>query len=299
MGIADFSRIQSSTDVFLVPKHIKVNPKRRGEAPQDIVVPQMRIQAIPSAMRQMGWSVSAALMERWFASAEWVMPESWKSKNEQPSASQIPPAHLDTQLVSMAWAVGYPRAMEAIRSLMRKCASPPTLRLLEKRLRASGWDGEEAMLLGRRDMSIAELDDLCQVNFEPIGELSDTMDDMYGALGSATMKMAFVGKVERAEADGRRQFSLSHIGFYIRDNYDFNDEQFLGTWTEFGVLNKTEMVADMILDGLAFDWHGEPIGKASNKGFREFRAKTGRGGDFVLYSDVLWHDINARLDLPW
>ncbi|HEY4291418.1 DUF6402 family protein [Luteibacter sp.] len=297
MGIADFSRIQGSAEVFLVPKHIKVKPKPRGEAPQDVVVPRMRIQAIPSAMRQMGWTVSAALMDRWFTSPGWAMPDDWKTKEGQPMAGQIPASQLDTQLVSMEWAARYPRAIDAMRNLRAKCASGPTIGLLKKRLIDAGWCGVEGMELGRVGMTAPQLEDLCQVNIQPFGESSDTIDDMYGALGKATMKMAFVGAAGLSKSSGRKQFSLSHIGFYIRDNYDFNDEQFLGMWTEFGVLNKTEMAANVLLEGLALDWHGEPIGKASNNSFRDFRAHTGRGGDFVVYSDVLWQTVDAILDL--
>jgi hypothetical protein len=297
MGSSDFSRVQGSANVFLVPKHVEIKPSPRNTPPQDIVVPRMGISAIPSAMRQMGWNVAAALMERWFASPGWAMPEDWKQRGEQPPATQIPGPYLDTRIVSMDWAVKYIRARAAIYTLMEKATTAPTIQQLKNRLTKSGRYGGEALQLGHQGMSAVQLDDMCQVNYQAFGDSWDVMDDMYGALGKATMKMAFVGRSVRDGTTGRHKFHVALIGFYIRDYYDFNGDQPLGIWTESGILNKSEMVANVFLDGLAFDWHGEPIGKASNQSFRTFRERTGRGGDFVLYSDVLWKEVDMTLDL--
>ncbi len=297
MGISDFSRVQGSADVLLVPKHLEIKPRPRGTPAQDIVIPRMGISAIPAAMRQMGWTVSAALMDRWFASPGWAMPEEWKQQGGQPLATRIPIAHRDTQIVSMEWAAKYARARSAISTLMEKIPTAPTILQLKRRLSTLAHDGTGVLQLGHPGMSAIQLEDMCQVNFQAFGNSWDIMDDMYGALGRATMKMAFVGRAIRAGATEPYRFRLAHVGLYIRDNYDFNDDQPLGIWTESGVLNKSEMVANLFLDALAFDWHGEPIGQASNRSFRDFRARTGRGGDFVLYSDVLWRNVDMTLDL--
>jgi hypothetical protein len=255
-----------------------------------------RVRSIPAAMRQMGWFVSADLMERWFSNGAWVLPKGWKEGTDI-KASQLSLAHVDTRIVSMAWVMGFPRARVAINELMSKIRSSPTMEQLKRRLRDSHWSGNGVLHLGHTGMSAVQLDDMCQVNFVSFGGPFDTLDDMYGALGKAAMKMAFVGRATIDPSTRRQRFVITDIAFYLRDTYDFNGEQPLGTWSEFGVLNKTESLANILLDGLGFSWHGEPIGTIDNAAFRRYRAQTGWGGDFILYSNVLWKKVDLVIDL--
>jgi hypothetical protein len=296
MEASRFSRVHGSSEVSAAPEKTQGRTESSKPPRPSEQQSRARIKAIPSAMRQMGWFVSADLMDRWFSHGAWVLSNGWKDGTDI-KASQLSLAHVDTRIVSMAWVVGFPRARLAIDELMNKIRSFPTIDQLRRRLRDSGWNGSGVLHLGHASMSAVQLDDMCQVNFVSFGGPFNTVDDMYGALGKAAMKMAFIGRAEVDPSTRRQRFVISDIAFYLRDTYDFNGEQPLGTWSEFGVFNKTEAVANILLDGLGFDWHGEPIGAINNAAFRRYRAQTGWGGDFILYSNVLWKKFTLTIDL--
>jgi hypothetical protein len=57
------------------------------------------------------------------------------------------------------------------------------------------------------------------------------------------------------------------------------------------------MVMNTMLDSMVFQWHGEPIGNVFNHHFDGYRKASGRGGDFVVYSDVHWEAADFWIDL--
>lgn len=79
------------------------------------------------------------------------------------------------------------------------------------------------------------LDKTCQVNYLGLGQLSDPLDDFYGAMGEATLKVAVSGLVT-PKGPGKAAMAIDELGFYLRDSYDFNDgknfflSQPLGFW---------------------------------------------------------------------
>ncbi|NID15670.1 DUF6402 family protein [Luteibacter yeojuensis] len=296
MQTSSFSHVHGSSDASVEPGKSHASTGSEKSSRPNEQRSRANIKAIPAAMRQMGWFVSADLMERWFSNGAWVLPRGWKEGTDI-KASQLSLAHLDTRIVSMAWVMGFPRARVAVNELMNKIRSLPTIDQLKRRLRDSGWNGSGVLHLGHTGMSAVQLDDMCQVNFVSFGGPFDTLDDMYGALGKAAMKMAFVGRATVDPSTRRLRFAISDIAFYLRDTYDFNGDQPLGTWSEFGVLNKSEALANILLDGLGFGWHGEPIGRIDNAVFRRYRAQSGWGGDFILYSNVLWKKVDLVIDL--
>ncbi|HVI55213.1 MAG TPA: DUF6402 family protein [Luteibacter sp.] len=255
-----------------------------------------RIEAIPGAMRQMGWGVSAALMERWIHSPASVLPSEWKGK-DTPDPRGLSSGHLDQQIVRMSWAMANSRVRIATSALHAKMANGPARGWLAERVASLPWGANGRMPFGSLKDSAIQLDRTCQSNFEAFGDEWDTMDDLYGSLGMATVKVALIGEARRDAGTGRLSLQVSHAGFYIRDTYDFNDFQYLGTWTKNGVLSKAQMVMNTALDGMAFRWGGEPIGNVFNHDFDTYRCVTGFGGDFVIYSDVHWEPANLLLQL--
>ena len=78
MTLRDFSQAADgiAADVMMAPTNFRFELRPVAQnARQDIHVPVLKVTSLPWAMRKMGWSVSAALMERWFASPAWRMPE--------------------------------------------------------------------------------------------------------------------------------------------------------------------------------------------------------------------------------
>ncbi len=82
----------------------------------------------------------------------------------------------------------------------------------------------------------------------------------------------WAGSVAPAPGGARFQVTITEVGIYIRDSYDFNGDQDLGYWDD------TDNSVSMInpLSGT----------KVTNADFRAWRAPNGRGGDFLVFSDV-------------
>ncbi|HVI56431.1 MAG TPA: DUF6402 family protein [Luteibacter sp.] len=257
---------------------------------------KQKIEAIPGAMRQMGWTVSAELMERWLQSPPWVLPPEWKSNNP-PDPVSLSSLHVDQRIVRMSWAMSHPRVRIAMRELRAKMANTPARGILRSRLADMSWGTQNRIAFGSLQDPAVLLDKTCQSNYETFGAKLDTMDDLYGSLGMATLKVAVIGEAVRDERTQRPALKVTHAGFYNRDTYDFNDFQFLGTWTRDGVLSKAQMLMNTALDGMAFRWGGEPIGNVFNHDFNAYRCTAGFGGDFVIYSDVHWERADLTLDL--
>ena len=90
-------------------------------------------------------------------------------------------------------------------------------------------------------------------------------NDMDAALGKFNLRMAVSGYVK-----GKCAFVTS-LGVYVRDRYDFVGNQSLGYWN-----SSTKYAGGNFLKG----------DKVTNESFREHASKTGRGADFLVYSDI-------------
>ncbi|HVI54922.1 MAG TPA: DUF6402 family protein [Luteibacter sp.] len=262
---------------------------------ENVAAVRESIEMIPVAMRRMGWRVSAELMERWLRSPAWVLPSKWKSNNP-PDPRTLASAHLDQKIVRMSWAMANPRVRIAMDELRAKMANGPARANLRDRISTLPWLSHQKMAFGSQSDSAVQLDQTCQSNRVSFGGMMDTMDDLYGGIGRATLKVALIGEATRDARTGNDSLRITHAGFYIRDTYDFSGIQYLGTWTESGVLNKSQMLMASVSDGLTFRW-GKPLGHRSNQDFETLRRLTGVGGDFVLYSDVYWERVDLLLDL--
>lgn len=93
----------------------------------------------------------------------------------------------------------------------------------------------------------------------------DPLDDMLAALGRFNLRMAVSGYVKEKCA------FIASVGVYVRDSYDFVGDQSLGYWN-----SQTNYAGKNFLRG----------DKVSNASFREYTAKTGKGADFLVYSDI-------------
>lgn len=274
----------------------------KNHPPKKVVINRLALTRLPKAMRNMGWETAAALMQRWFDSPAWAMPAEWKDTRTQPNSMSFSDANCDQQIVKMAWAMRYESTRNAVELAQTLIDTPNAIKLLRKRLAAAGWVPGSPFELGFFNMSAVQMDAVSQINFSEFGKTLDTLDDMYGALGKATVKVGLVGSAH-TEFDSvtekyRHYFRVSYVGFYIRDNYDFNGPQYLGTWTEDRVLSKAETIVSLTPSGHTIINLGDgPFAAVTNADFRTYRDATGRGGDFVVYSDVLWRKHERLIDL--
>ena len=270
--------------------------------PKQIVVNALPLTKVPVAMRRMGWHTSAALMQRWFDSPGWEMPEAWKTHDGHPAPLGLSNAHCDESIVKMSWAMGYERCRAAVKVAESRLTTPNAVQRLRNLLGRLGWREGDVVSLGSISHSAREMDAFSQLNFTTFGSTEDPLDDMYGALGEATLKVGVVGQTftRQNSVTGkiRNYFKVEHAGFYIRDNYDFNGIQFLGIWTEDKVLTRSEMLRAATPSGQSiYKWATDEFALVRNGHFRGYRAKTRMGGDYVIYSDILWRKLDRTIDL--
>jgi hypothetical protein len=255
-----------------------------------------RLDDIPDVMeRRLGWRVAAKLMRRWFNDISYTLPMS--AKNGKVDSRTLAPSIIDETAVTMGWALRFARVRSGYQKLLNGWRTPAGLALLRRRLHSlkpvviplsqSGWR------LGDLSRPGKVLDETCQVNYIAVGSLTDPLDDFYGAIGVGLLKIAVSGLVTPL-AGQRRRIVIDEVGIYLRDTYDFNDDslwlsQPLGYWGFQGVER-----------GFGFRWDVEVKTRYSdpdpaleqrkyevqNDDFRRWRRRYGRGGDFVIYSDV-------------
>jgi hypothetical protein len=129
------------------------------------------------------------------------------------------------------------------------------------------------------------------------------LDDLYGALGSYLMRVAGAGYVEPIKDDKgkviKHRVHLQKVGIFIRDTYDFNGDQPLGQWNfndvkRIGFFNDNVMINQSCheVDKKDAKKETETYFEVNNTDFDAYRKKFGKGGDFVIYSDVVWHNVN-------
>ncbi|MFD2644551.1 DUF6402 family protein [Pseudomonas japonica] len=304
MSLKDFQQTTAlgPDALFLLENATLDTRPGRYHEPKQIVINALPLTKVPVAMRKMGWHTSAALMQRWFDSPGWQMPETWKNEKDQPAALGISRFQCEENIVKMDWAMSFRRCQEAVAVAESRITTPNAIDRLKKLLENAGWQQIGMTQLGSTSFSAREIDTFSQVNFAELGDLLDTLDDMYGALGQATVKVGVVGRTFSKEDPFtkiiRNHFRIEYLGFYIRDNYDFNGPQFLGIWALDRVMKKSETpVATLASMGSLFSAGENQIALVTNGDFRNYRGKTGMGGDFVIYSDVLWKKVDQVIDL--
>ncbi len=266
---------------------------------KEVLVDVFHITDIPNAMRQMGWDIAPKLMEHWF-SIKPAFEFSIQNKKSMMAndARRLDVTQYNKSIVKMSWAIKNPDVSEKITELNGAWNSTNGIRRLKTLLINAGWDGKNTVFLGR-SKDVLDLDATSQVNVRPVGGFFDTIDDWYGAIGNATLKIAVSGFT--TTFDGEPYFLVESVGFYLKDTYDFlSDKKWttfglsepLGIWSKSGVLDKAKSVLyiDSYTKGLfgylAREFSGYvPV---TNDDFRAWQKKHNAGGDYIVFSDVLW-----------
>lgn len=74
-----------------------------------------------------------------------------------------------------------------------------------------------------------------------IGSKTDTVNEGYGAIGNANLKVCVRGHVENLKEE--KFFNIESVGCYLKDTYDFIDDGYpepLGIWSKDRILSKAE-----------------------------------------------------------
>ncbi|MDY7579207.1 DUF6402 family protein [Herbaspirillum sp. RTI4] len=265
---------------------------------------------IPGAMDNMGWTIAPKLMRRWFANPLFRMSQDMRKNNARDvngaeielDSMTLKPEQYDDQILKMEWVLGFERvkklAFEFIKTPNWK--TPNGVDLLRKRLTKQGWKPGKLLpvKLGHAGMGARELDSVCQMNFHSYIDPRTNMDEFLGAIGSFTFKVAVVGAASWGPIKGN-VFTIKKVGLYIRDTYDFNGKyESLGVWSRARCLSLAD-VAAFYVAAARMDWLSiikKFLGfvSVSNEDFRRWQDKHYSGGDFIIYSDVLWLDADIK-----
>lgn len=280
-----------------------------------------KLSDIPATMRRKSWDVAAKLMDRWFSNPAWEMSPEQKEDKFGTLDIQRTPAQIDTTTVTMHWLMKFPRARMACNKLLDGKSAPDgipswrnkkALDLILKKLRRDGRFTNQIEPFGQ-GLSVPLLSHHCLLNELPAGQLSDPLDDLYGALGKFLIRVAGAGYIEPLKDNHgkviKHRVHLEKVGLFVRDTYEFIGTQGLGLWN-FTEVQKGTGYFD---PDVKIDQHcrevdekdaektarkeGERLFDVENADFEAYRKKFGKGGDFVIYSDVQWYDVTYSWDL--
>jgi hypothetical protein len=289
----------------------------------EIVADKFSVRNIPHTMHLMGWNVAAALMEHWFRSPSFIMTKELHDKKLTPEKWQ----YNDT-IVKMAWVFNSSKVWQAEAKAFRKNWLNYNLIKLENyglknlkgQLVKKGWySGCKQKIVLEKNSSALECEQTCTVKSKWLssgvpqiakdmveqlkgheGADNQTLKDLFGALGSAELTVAVCGHTYIRE--DKEYFRIESTGIYLRDTFDFGDYptrgknwfEPLGVWSKEGILDKK-------YTALYFaGWAIRPVDTwiysrnrffcICNGDFQEWRRDHSQGGDFVVYSDVVWED---------
>lgn len=252
---------------------------------------------IPDVMDKKGFTVAAALMRRWFLGKAFAMPTRWKdAKTNGFDHRTLASPYLDTSIVTMQWALKYGRtgtAKQEVKNAALGLLSPISLKAsqneLSLRLEAAGKFTDKSTTFGRGLSATADIHHTAHINSRSVStnqrsKLSDPLDDLYCALGAFTLHVAGAGTVTPLKPavgslSPTHRVKIDALGFYLRDCYDFNDDQPLGNWGPDGVAMLPSSRLVMV----------------ENESFRKWRKRHNRGGDFIIFSDVRWEALPQAL----
>jgi hypothetical protein len=248
------------------------------------------IPQLPRIMRNKSWLRAAALMERWL---------------NNPANSNAEQGTPDIHTVSMSWIVSFERAARVFdqmvidRIWMNEAGrgqieqSLVTNGLLPSAQGASRTFGELPVNICPPTQCRAALHDKFHIQTRRVQQsvLTAPMDELTAALANFAFHIVAVGEVRflgTEKTGSRYQVSIRRVGIYARDTYDFDDRghriaQPLGVWD-----CNPEYVGTNTLRGRYLN----------NESFRNWRDKhgKGRGGDYLVFSDIHWREVNDTFE---
>lgn len=252
------------------------------------------IDMIPDAMDKMGWKVGPKVMRHWFSiTPAFAFDETSKNEALNLDATLLPVEQVNTDIIKMSWAMQYKQVSDEIKRLAVEWCSVNGKALLKRRIGRAGSYEENIVRIGYTD-DVKVLDSTAQVNLRKVGSELDTIDDWYGAMGKSNLKVCVRGytSIDR----DKHVFIVEQIGFYLKDTYDFVDESLmpepLGVWSKDRVLSKSDMI--LYLDSYLPGYYGWLVKNFNgfvpvfNSDFRKWQHKHNSGGDFIIFSDVMW-----------
>ena len=218
------------------------------------------IEKIPGLMSSKGWPMGAALMSSWFARSPRIAPD-----YDTPGVA----------LVSVDWILKFDRAKSVYDKIIseRLWRNSAAINAIKGMLKSKGLlklEVGKSASFGDFTRTALELHQ-DHVNHRLVDYSVIFDDDMDAALGNFSFYILIKGSVRRQKGSSV-ELTINSIGIYIKDSYDFNDEQLLGYWSE----DDYNISTRNIFKGV----------KVSNADFRRWRDIHLHGGDFLILSDI-------------
>jgi hypothetical protein len=215
------------------------------------------ITRIPDIMGNLGWDRAQKLQQKWFAAP---------ARTAGPGVA-VP---IDTNTVKMDWVLGYDRAKSAYDELLNVYANDAAKAVLKRQLESMfARTTATTIAFGNFTKNGSALHQQHVNHREVASGYAYALDELTGALGNFSFYV--IPKGTATKTSNGISVTITEVGVYLRDSFDFNGDQNLGHW-------KTP-------DGVrATPWVGYTA--VNNASYRDYRTATGRGGDFTVYSDV-------------
>jgi hypothetical protein len=226
------------------------------------------LRMIPLVMRKYNWTRGARLMEIWQSRPVAI------SNPERGTGYGTPV----TDVITMDWALGFRRARVVYDSIIRDQLWLEDYAKKE----IGGMLLRNGLLMGDYkpkpfgDLSKPATEvhknhiDYFKVSYE-MQDFSVIIDDIVAALGRFAFWVAVAGTIAPIVPNAKYQVKIEELGLYIKDSYDFDGDQYLGSWSD---------------DRFSFDTTPDDMMRVTNETFRDWRATFGLGGDFLVFSDV-------------
>jgi hypothetical protein len=219
---------------------------------------QVDITQIPAVMRSNQWFIAATLLEQWF---------------NQPANADSFRASPDTTTINMDnWVLKFSRAQQVYNTMLAEkiWRRPQAQTVIVNMLKRQGKLGVEPQSFGDFSQPVPVIDQN-YIQYRTLGYMFwDPVDDLFAALGRVTFRMAITGQV-LPKSHGGYIIQIKKIGIYLRDSYDFNGSQHLGYWN------------------IEKQYGGKNFFRGSlvrNADFRHWREQQGKGGDYLVFSDL-------------
>lgn len=293
--------------------------------------PPFDLQDVPIAMDNLGWKVSARLARIWFAGAA-------HTYNNVPTSVQ--PLNLND--VTLDWSLKFGNVKRKFENLIsndiyRQKAIGLAREKILTRIERQFWENRGANLninTGHLLNDILQFHKNWQFQLTPISNW-DTLEnlaptDLTGALANFNIYAA-IGNVE---IFGDKYFRyvktsnfycidasarITHIYAYIKDNYSFNDKQYLGHWNKHGVIiapgslffksSSPKRTSDLDIwvksINKPVDTRKSLFGKfresdvyfpVHNADYSRWREKHHRGRDFMIYSKPVYLKLKKTIE---
>ena len=289
-------------------------PKAAPAPPPSRKVPPFDIQDVPKTMRKLALPTAAKLQERWFAGAANYSrsPRDLLDEIDQ-NGVRYAPTMVDSTSIKMDCVLSFRRAKaafdELIQARLRTLTALDTLKnkLTPYRNRHDilGWNAANSDYLEFHKKFQFQLIDVNASWGQRISQFLDRSitaggvpDDLTGALGAFNFYAA-VRYARFESSPAGRVAVVTDVSIYVRDPYEFSDEQYLGHWSpsHVAVVPAHQMARGWldypVVDGSVHD-KDSVLYPVTNKDYRDWRAKHNQGGDFMIYTDR----VNVKLDSP-